>query len=204
MLRCNSRATSAGTFARRFGYEKEKSMVAVTYDVARVPAGETAPTAAARETAAPRKPWYVRFMDALIEARMAQARREIAHAHHCCLIPRRARQPPGQDRLPRICRSAAGKRSPFSRMRSRPGLPARGGFVLRVLPRASTSVTQPSSMMRRSAAQALRAIDRQHRIGLRRQQARQDRCARRGAASRRSGTASRSSGPSRILAKIRS
>ena len=53
-------------------------MVAVTYDVARVPAGEAAPKAARAETAAPRKPWYVRYMDALVEARTQQARREVA------------------------------------------------------------------------------------------------------------------------------
>lgn len=51
-------------------------MVAVTYGVARVPA---APTAVA---AAPRKGFFARFMDALIESRAAQARREIRkHAH---------------------------------------------------------------------------------------------------------------------------
>jgi hypothetical protein len=52
-------------------------MVAVTYGVARVPARQTAKAARA-ETTAPHKPWYARFMDALIEARMRQARREIA------------------------------------------------------------------------------------------------------------------------------
>lgn len=60
-------------------------MVAVTYDVARVPAGETAPKAARAETAAPRKPWYVRYMDALVEARTQQARRELARYRH--LLP---------------------------------------------------------------------------------------------------------------------
>jgi hypothetical protein len=60
-------------------------MVAVTYDVARVPAGKAAPKAARAETAAPRKPWYARFMDALIEARTQQARREIAR--HIHLLP---------------------------------------------------------------------------------------------------------------------
>ena len=46
-------------------------MVAVTYG--------TAP-ATARETAAkaPRKAWYLRWLDAIIESRMQQARREIA------------------------------------------------------------------------------------------------------------------------------
>ena len=52
-------------------------MVAVTYGV-RVPARE----AKAAATATPRKPWYVRFMDALIEARTQQARREVARHIH--------------------------------------------------------------------------------------------------------------------------
>lgn len=60
-------------------------MVAVTYDVARVSAGRAPPKAAAGEAAAARKPWYVRFMDALIESRMQQARREIARHSH--LLP---------------------------------------------------------------------------------------------------------------------
>ncbi len=55
-------------------------MVAVTYDVGRVPASE-APAAAA----APRKSFFARVMDALIEARMRQARREIAR--HVAMLP---------------------------------------------------------------------------------------------------------------------
>jgi hypothetical protein len=52
-------------------------MVAVTYGTAGVPASKTADRAAA-----PRKNWFTRFMDALMESRMAQARREIRmHAH---------------------------------------------------------------------------------------------------------------------------
>jgi hypothetical protein len=52
-------------------------MSAVTYDVARVPAGKAATAASA-----PARAWYVRFMDALIEARSKQAELEIArHAH---------------------------------------------------------------------------------------------------------------------------
>ena len=54
-------------------------MVAVTYGV-RVPAGKAAAKAAA--AAAPRKPWYVRFMEALIESRTRQAQREIARHIH--------------------------------------------------------------------------------------------------------------------------
>jgi hypothetical protein len=54
-------------------------MVAVTYGVARVTAA--APAARAQAPTA-RKSWFVRLMDALIEARMRQARREIMkHAH---------------------------------------------------------------------------------------------------------------------------
>ncbi len=56
-------------------------MVAVTYDVGRVA------DAGARkvEKAAPRKSWFARFIDTLIEARMTQARREIAL--HLDLLP---------------------------------------------------------------------------------------------------------------------
>jgi hypothetical protein len=54
---------------------KETDMVAVTYGVARV-------SAKAAEKAAPRASWFTRFVDALMESRMQQARREIArHAH---------------------------------------------------------------------------------------------------------------------------
>lgn len=59
-------------------------MAAVTFDVARVPAAATAPQAGVR-SAAPRKPWYVRLFNALIEARMEQARREIRM--HTQLMP---------------------------------------------------------------------------------------------------------------------
>jgi hypothetical protein len=60
-------------------------MVAVTYDAVNVSAGKTSPQAAPAQTAAPRKAWYVRFMEALIESRMQQARREIAR--HIHLMP---------------------------------------------------------------------------------------------------------------------
>jgi hypothetical protein len=54
-------------------------MVAVTYGAARVATAETGDRA---QTAAPRKRWFARLMAALIEARMAQARREIRmHTH---------------------------------------------------------------------------------------------------------------------------
>lgn len=55
-------------------------MAAVTYDVARV--SDAAP---AQTVAAPRKTWFARFMDALIEARMRQAQREIRL--HIGLLP---------------------------------------------------------------------------------------------------------------------
>jgi len=57
-------------------------MVAVTYGVARGPAGQSAERA---EAAAPRKSWFARVLDAMIEARMQQARREIAM--HTQLLP---------------------------------------------------------------------------------------------------------------------
>jgi hypothetical protein len=60
-------------------------MVAVTYDVARVPIGTAAPKAAPAKTAAPRRSWYLRIMDKLIEARTLQAQREIAR--HIQLLP---------------------------------------------------------------------------------------------------------------------
>jgi hypothetical protein len=56
-------------------------MVAVTYDVARVPAAK----AARVKAAAPGKSWFARFMDALMESRMQQARRELAV--HARLLP---------------------------------------------------------------------------------------------------------------------
>jgi len=57
-------------------------MVAVTYDAGR--AAATA-TAGKQTKAAPHKGFFRRFMDALVEARMAQARREIAL--HINLLP---------------------------------------------------------------------------------------------------------------------
>jgi|GEM_PF-714581 len=54
-------------------------MVALTYDHAGVAGIDTAPQEAAKKAvaSAPRKAWYVRVFDAMIEARMQQARREI-------------------------------------------------------------------------------------------------------------------------------
>jgi hypothetical protein len=49
-------------------------MVAVTYGLARVPA---APKAGRVDKIAPRKSWFVRFFNAVAEARLAQAEREI-------------------------------------------------------------------------------------------------------------------------------
>ena len=54
-------------------------MVAVTYGAARVAAGKAEPQAKRADTAAPGKSWFARFVDALIESRMQQARREIAN-----------------------------------------------------------------------------------------------------------------------------
>jgi hypothetical protein len=59
--------------------EEENDMVAVTYD-----AGHAA-VAGKAKTAAPRKGFIARFMDALVEARMEQARREITL--HLDLLP---------------------------------------------------------------------------------------------------------------------
>jgi hypothetical protein len=63
----------------RFWNEKETVMVSVAYDTVRVP---TAGAPAQAEATAPRKRWYARLMDALIEARMEQARREVARYMH--------------------------------------------------------------------------------------------------------------------------
>jgi hypothetical protein len=60
-------------------------MVAVTYGVARVPSTKGAAKAKRAEQAVPRKSWFTRFMDALIESRMQQACREIARHRH--LLP---------------------------------------------------------------------------------------------------------------------
>jgi hypothetical protein len=64
-------------------------MVAVTYGVARVleTKSEVGAQAKAAQNATPVKPWYVRMMDALIESRMQQARREVA-LHARLLQPR--------------------------------------------------------------------------------------------------------------------
>jgi hypothetical protein len=60
-------------------------MVAVTYGVARVPSAELATKGKRAGQVAPRKSWFTRFMDALMETRMQQARREIAR--HRRLLP---------------------------------------------------------------------------------------------------------------------
>jgi hypothetical protein len=64
--------------------KKEMSMVAVTYGDARVPARKVAKAGRAGKTA-PQKNWWARVMDALIESRMQQARREVAR--HIHLLP---------------------------------------------------------------------------------------------------------------------
>jgi len=64
-------------------------MVVVIYGVTAVPAAKPAAKAvkaAERALAAPRKSFFVRFMDALVESRLQAVHREIArHAH---LLPR--------------------------------------------------------------------------------------------------------------------
>ena len=60
-------------------------MVAVTYGVARLPTAEPAAKAGRARTAVPHKTWFARFMDALVAARMEQARREIRM--HTGLLP---------------------------------------------------------------------------------------------------------------------
>lgn len=60
-------------------------MVAVTYGVARLPAAEPMAKTARAKTAAPGKSWFARFMDALVESRMQEARRELAA--HVQLLP---------------------------------------------------------------------------------------------------------------------
>jgi hypothetical protein len=77
------RQPSRSRFPNALVSKKEKKMVAVTYDVARVRAGTLVRPRPA--TAASRKRWWARFMDMLIEARMRQVRREIAL--HLPLLP---------------------------------------------------------------------------------------------------------------------
>jgi hypothetical protein len=57
-------------------------MVAVTYGAGRGSAGHSVVRAG---TTAPRKNWFARILDAMMEARMQQARREIAM--HAQLLP---------------------------------------------------------------------------------------------------------------------
>jgi hypothetical protein len=59
-------------------------MVAVTYGV-RVPAGKAKTSSGKTAKAAPVKSWFARFMVALMEARMEQARREVER--HVHLLP---------------------------------------------------------------------------------------------------------------------
>ena len=68
-------------------------MVAVTYGVARVGTADSvlkaapkkAPKTATADQAVPRKSWFVRFFDAVVQTRMQQARREIRM--HTDLLP---------------------------------------------------------------------------------------------------------------------
>ncbi len=57
-------------------------MVAVTYNVARISAAEAAAKSSRAAPAAPQKSWFARLFDAMVEARMAQAERQIRmHIH---------------------------------------------------------------------------------------------------------------------------
>ena len=97
-------------------------MVAVTYDVAR-----RAAAAKAAGAAAPRKSWFARFMDALIEARMAQARREIAlHTRSVALQAWTSAETVWSRPVPTTCRSAAGK--PYFSPAKPPRFPRPGRF----------------------------------------------------------------------------
>jgi hypothetical protein len=60
-------------------------MVAVTYGVARVSAAKVTSKSARAETGVSRQSWFVRFFNAMAEARMAQAQREIRM--HTRLLP---------------------------------------------------------------------------------------------------------------------
>ena len=75
-------------------------MVAITYDVARVSAGEPA-KAERGEARPPRKRFFARLMQAVYESRMRQAQREIAR--HVHLLPYAL-----DERGNRIARTGAG------------------------------------------------------------------------------------------------
>jgi hypothetical protein len=79
ILHCNSRSDKVVIVADASILRRRCTMVAVTYGVARV----TADKAAGRTQAtAPRKSFFARFMDALVESRLQHVHREIArHAH---------------------------------------------------------------------------------------------------------------------------
>jgi hypothetical protein len=75
ILQCDSRKRK---FADASILRRRHTMVAVTYDVTRVPASN----AERAKAAAPRKSFFARFMDALVESRLKHVHREIArHAH---------------------------------------------------------------------------------------------------------------------------
>jgi hypothetical protein len=71
--------------ARVSSLRRRDKLVAVTYGLARVPAAKAAPKAERAETNVPRESWFVRFFNAMAEARMAQAEREIRM--HAGLLP---------------------------------------------------------------------------------------------------------------------
>ena len=146
-------------------------MVAVTYGVGRVGAAEAAPKvapkAAIADMAAPRKSWFARFFDAMVRGAHAAGptRNQDAHAFSALQL-RRARQSAGRNRNPVTCRSAAGDLRFFT-VEAAPALPARGGFVLAAQNQRDPAIERDAPFEH----EALRAIDRERRIGVARQQA---------------------------------
>ena len=199
MLQCNSQRRMPGfadaSLSRRREMKWLPSLMAL-------PASRL-PQAARDKAAAPGKS-LVRPLHGCADriAHAAGPPRNCVHAHRfAAVLARRARQPAGQDRRQATCRSASDglKLSP---VRSRPGVPARGGFVFSAVPQhqrdpaveRNAALEHEAPARDRSPARHWRAPAAGRRARMRAP----------GAARRLSGTASRISGPSRILAKIRS
>jgi hypothetical protein len=85
MLRCNSQEWIAREFAGVLLARRRDPMVAVTYGDARLAPAAPVAKGARAKSAVPQKGWFARFVDALIEARMEQARRDIRM--HTQLLP---------------------------------------------------------------------------------------------------------------------
>ena len=99
-------------------------MVAVTYGVARVVRAKPAAQAIRARSRRAAQRLFARFIDALIEARMQQAQREIRMHMHCCPTVSTSAATAWSRPVPATCRSAAGnvKFSPAKPPRSpRPG-----------------------------------------------------------------------------------